>query len=88
MGGISVASLDTYITLLSGVRHLGREGLVKVGENVGERLEPYGDANHLGLDPGVELLLRRELLVRRGPGVDHQPVVVRPLTVSAHVLFH
>ena len=48
------------------------ERLVDVGNNVLHLLDAYGEADEIGGDPCRNLLLRRQLLVGRGSGMNDQ----------------
>ena len=50
----------------------GGDGLVEVGEDVADVLGADGEANHLGRDAGVGLLLDGELRVGGGGGMDDE----------------
>ncbi|KAB8760612.1 hypothetical protein FH972_026604 [Carpinus fangiana] len=72
LGGLCVARLALGLGLCGG----GLEALLKVGDDVVNVLYADADADQVGGDAGVGLLLVGQLLVGGGPGVDGQTLGV------------
>src|SRR5260370_18740316 len=52
------------------------EPLVEVGDDVGDALDADREAHHVGAGAGGDLLLGRELAMRRRAGVEDEPAPV------------